>query len=131
MAYTTSTEVIALTGSSLSSSIVDSIISIADGDIDAQLAREGLTISGATPPDIAMASLYLSAALVLERQRVDGTLPDSARVGDMQLSQNIEATIKRYREMAAFFLRAYIAKQKGEDYYTTFTVASIDWTDKA
>ncbi|MHC1602351.1 MAG: hypothetical protein ACXQS4_03880 [Methermicoccaceae archaeon] len=130
MAYTTSTEVIALTGSSLSPSTIDSLIAIADSDIDAQLSREGLSITGSTPPDVSMASLYLSSALVLERQRADGTLPDSAKVGDMQLSQNIEATIKRYREMAANFLRAYIADQKGEDYYTAFMRVEIDWSNK-
>ena len=130
MAYTTSTEVIALTGSSLSSATVDSIISLADDEIDAQLEREGLSITGSTPAQIAVASLYLSSALVLERQRADGTLPDSMRVGDMQMAAKIAESITRYRTLAQYSIQSYISAQKGDEYYTAFERIEIDWTSK-
>ncbi|MHC1597234.1 MAG: hypothetical protein ACXQT3_02845 [Methermicoccaceae archaeon] len=130
MAYTTSAEVIALTGSSLSSATVDSIIAIADDEIDARLEREGLSITGSTPAQIAVASRYLSSALVLERQRADGTLPDSVRVGDMQVAPKIEETITRYRTLAQYSVQSYISAQRGEDYYTAFERVEIDWSGK-
>ncbi|MHC1593536.1 MAG: hypothetical protein ACXQT1_05605, partial [Methermicoccaceae archaeon] len=77
MAYTSAAEVSALTGSSLSTTAINAIIDIADAQLDATLAREGLSITGSTPALVAVASLFLSTAMVLERQRADGTMADS------------------------------------------------------
>ena len=112
MAYCTSTEVIALTGTPLSTTEVEDIIAIADEEIDARLAREGLSISEDAPVLVGIASLYLSSALVLERQRADGTMPDSTRVGELTIRAKLEGQIAEYRMHSDQLLMTYMAAQK-------------------
>ena len=131
MAYTTATEVSALTGSSLSTTALNAIIDMADAQLDAQLAREGLPITGSTPALVAVASLFLSSALVLERQRADGTMADSTKVGDVQLSAKLEEQLTGYRTGAEEHLNQYIAAQKGREYTCAFERAQSDYTDKS
>jgi len=131
MAYTTSTEVAALTGSSLSSDTVSELITLADKEIDASLARDSLSITGSTPALIGVASLYLSSAFVLERQRGDGTLPDSVKAGDMSVLSKISEQIASYRSMAYKTLRDYTTGQLyATTAYVPFARVQQDYTDK-
>jgi len=120
--YCTPDEVIALTGTSLSTDELESLIALADEGIDVLLEREGLSITGSTPVAVQLASLFLTSALVLERQRADATLPDSVRVGEVQMSPKIEGQIAEYRARAEQLITSYIAGQKG---YTAF--ARVHW----
>ncbi|MHC1570342.1 MAG: hypothetical protein ACXQS9_00630 [Methermicoccaceae archaeon] len=130
MAYTSAAEVSALTGSSLSTTAINAIIDIADAQLDATLAREGLSITGSTPALVAVASLFLSTAMVLERQRADGTMADSTGVGDITITAKLEEQLAGYRAGAEAHLNQYIAAQKGDDYTCTFERAQSDNTDK-
>lgn len=126
--YCTPDEVVALTGTSLSTDELESLIALADEEIDALLEREGLSIGEGAPVAVQLASLFLSAALVLERQRTDCTLPDGMRVGEVQVSPKIEGQIAEYRARAEQLITSYISGQKGQDYYTAFARVQINWS---
>ncbi|RLG20946.1 hypothetical protein DRN72_04395 [Methanosarcinales archaeon] len=93
-------DVVALTGTPLSQSEVEDLIAIAEEEIDSVLSREGISFSE-SPPHLYLATLYLSSALVLERE-----LPDSIRLGDLSVS-NTRA--ESYRNLAYKLLREYIS----------------------
>jgi len=113
MGYSTYDDVVALTGTSLTQAEVEKLIEVADEEINSVLSREGISINTSSPPtQIYLASLYLSSALVLERQRTDITMPDSMRLGDLSVSLELEKHIQSYRKMAKETLAQYISLMK-------------------
>jgi len=121
MAYCTAADVVALTGSPLSTSIIESIIEIADDEIDMELQRAGLSVPAQVPTMIELASLHLSAAKVLERQKIDGTSPDSASLGDFKVQNKLDEQIRAFKEKAKSYIDAYIRSQLGVDYLCIFS----------
>jgi|GEM_PF-3448737 hypothetical protein len=95
-------DVVALTGTPLSQSEVEDLIAIAEEEIDSVLSREGISLSSQeSPPHIYLATLYLSSALVLERE-----MPDSIRLGDLSVSNS---RAESYRNLAYKLLREYVS----------------------
>jgi len=116
MAYCTSTELTALTGTSLSSSVQDSIIAQADREIKAKLSLAG--VSAPTSDDtLKSASLNLSIAGVLIRQMNDGTKPAQFKVGDISVSDNIQKAIEQHTNKAWDLVDMYIETHGSYEQY--------------
>jgi len=90
------TEFIALTGTSLSSTIVDAILTAADRQVDVEVQKLG---SPSIPEDALYdAALLYSKALLVDRYRFDGTF--DASTTDYSHKGNTEGMIAAYREQA-------------------------------
>lgn len=109
MAYTTNAKLTLLTGTALSTTIQDAILAQADREIDAKLYEAGLTPPG-SDATLEAASLDLGIAGVFTRHRMDGTQPDSLRVGEVSSSDDIDAAITELKDRAMRLVDAYIAK---------------------
>lgn len=116
MSYCAAQDVTDLTGSELSSTIIDRLITRADNRIKRTLEREELGTTFTTTPDnIAEASAHFAAALVLRRHMVDGTLPATSKVGDLGATVKVEEVIAQHEVDGETYLREYI-DANGEEY---------------
>ena len=109
MAYCTSADVVLLTGTTLdASTVITPMIAQADEEIDAFLSQwgtTGTTGSGA----LKTASIYLTACRVADRERRTYAHPNSLGLGkDLSLSDNVDATIKAWRQVADDAIRSYV-----------------------
>ncbi|HOO04737.1 MAG TPA: hypothetical protein PLJ11_08460 [Methanomassiliicoccales archaeon] len=94
MAYSTTTELKNLTGTVLTDQILSDIIAQADRTIDAKLRKAGIT--SANSDDLKMVSLEYAIAGLFTRYRLDGTKPSSLSLGDLSMSDTIDAAIARH-----------------------------------
>ena len=116
MSYCTNQDVTDITGSSLSATIIDRIIEGSDRLINRHLVQGGLTANPSpTPDDLMDASIHLSAATVLNRHMVDGTLP--AEFTAERLKEKIDAStvIKNYNAIAMQAIEIYIQNNSDSD----------------
>ena len=116
MSYCSNQDVTDITGSSLSTTIIDRIIAGSDRLINRHLVQGGLTANPSpTPDDLMDASIHLSAATVLNRHMVDGTLP--AEFTAERLKEKIDAStvIKNYNAIAMQAIEIYIQNNSDSD----------------
>jgi len=116
MSFCTNQDVTDITGSNLSTTIIDRIIKGSDRLINRYIVQGGLTADPSpTPDDLMDASIYLSAATVLNRHMVDGTLP--AEFTAERLKEKIDAptVIKNYNEIAMQAIELYIKNNSDSD----------------
>ena len=116
MSFCTNQDVTDITGSNLSTIIIDRIIKGSDRLINRYIVQGGLTADPSpTPDDLMDASIYLSAATVLNRHMVDGTLP--AEFTAERLKEKIDAptVIKNYNEIAMQAIELYIKNNSDSD----------------
>ena len=106
MTYCTTAELVNLTGSALSTTILTAVIEQGDREIDTYLAPYGI---GADASACKSASLELAKAGLLDRGRQDGTNPDQSTEGDVSATYQIEAAIKRHRASAFAILDRYVS----------------------
>lgn len=112
MPYSTTADVKALTGTTLNNTTIALLIDQADSEIDVTLSRENLSISGATPPLISLASKYLASALILQRDWASGATPDSYRVGDFSQQTRVLEQIQQFREHGWRAVEEYIRRSQ-------------------
>lgn len=105
MAYCTTTELINITGSARSSTILTDIIAEADRKINTYLKSYG--VNGATCDELKSASLTLSKAGLLEYGLQVGDF--QASNGDFSSSLNVTEAVKALRADAFSILDQYIA----------------------
>jgi len=110
MAYSTHTELAALTGSALAQAVLEAIIAQSDREIDAKLRRAGIT--GADSADLKAVSLEYSIAGLLTRYRMDGTKPASLNIGAFAMSDNIDAAIDEHRKNGDAILEGIIKRNR-------------------
>lgn len=116
MSYCTNQDVTDITGSGLNTTIIDRIIEGSDRLINRHIVQGGLTANPSpTPDDLKDASIYLSAATVLNRHMVDGTLP--AEFTAERLKEKIDAptVIKNYNAIAMQAIEIYIRNNSDSD----------------
>lgn len=92
MAYSTATELKALTGATLEDSVLEAIIAQADRSIDAKLRKAG--IGNADTNDLKMVSLEYAIAGLFTRYRLDGTKPADLKIGDFSMGDGINIAIE-------------------------------------
>lgn len=109
MAYCTTTELINVTGSSRSATILQAIIDEADRKIGAYLKSNGIT--GVAGDDLKSASLTLSKAGLLEYGLQVGDF--QASNGDFSSSLNVTSEVDRLRKETFEILDQYISTTEG------------------
>jgi len=108
MSYCTTAELVNLTGSGLSSTILQAIIDDADREINAYLAPHGLGGSG----DVCKtASLKLSRAGLMQYHRLSGIQPKSVSIGDTTSQDDPDVAIAALRKEAFQVLDLWISTQ--------------------
>ncbi len=125
MSYCTWTQVVNLTGSTLSQTIGDSLIDMAESMIDARLSEEGLgSITGSVPDLVEKACIYLTASLVAQRP---GGMSDlqSFRIGDYsETSRTKVDPAVNFEKIGYSLLEKYIYSVNGD--YTIFRIVGSD-----
>ena len=116
MSYCTTTDLVNLTGSSLSSTILQAIIDDADREINAYLAPHGLSGSGDA---CKTASLKLSRAGLMQYHRLSGIQPKSVSIGDTTSQDDPDVAIKALRAEAFALLDQWVSTQLSVS--TTYT----------
>lgn len=115
MVYCTNQDVIDLTGTSLSTAIIDRLIEGADRKVNRHLTQNDLSTNPSpVPDDIKDASIYFSAAMVLNRHMVDGTLPEQYKAEGLSEKYNVTAVIKGYNAEAMQALKMYAEDQASD-----------------
>ena len=104
MAYCTTTDLVNLTGSARSATVLQAIIDEADRKIGAYLRANSIT--GVAGDDLKSASLTLSKAGLLEYGLQTGDF--QASNGDFSSSLNVTAEVDRLRKEAFGILDQYI-----------------------
>lgn len=116
MVYCTNQDVIDLTGTSLSTAIIDRLIEGADRKVNRYLTENGIaTNPSPVPDDIKDASIFFSAAAVLNRHMVDGTLPAQYSAENLSEKYDVNTVIKGYQADAIQAIRMYIDSQTTDD----------------
>jgi len=114
MTYCSTTELVALSGSTLdATTILTPIIEAADREIDAYLAPHNL--SGSASGACKQASLKLSMAGLLERGLHTGDY--QATSGDFTSSVNVVQAIEANRQRAFVLLDQYVKENKSESIF--------------
>ena len=105
MAYSTYADVLAATGTALPQATVETLIAMADREIDAYLKLYNATGSG-TDPAVMSASLNQSICNVLTRYRMDGT----KEVQTLEFTDKtpVDAAIDSYKKSAYQALKNYV-----------------------
>lgn len=107
MAYCTNAELTALTGTSLSTDILDAIIAQADREINARLSRADIS-APASDDILKAASLNISKAGIITHDRMSGAKTSSIKVGDISMSDNFDAAISSLYAKAWESVDSYI-----------------------
>jgi len=115
MSYCTTTDLVNLTGSSLSSTILQAIIDDADREINAYLAPHGLSGSGDA---CKTASLKLSRAGLMQYHRLSGIQPKSVSIGDSTSQDDPDVAIAALRKEAFQVLDLWISTQLSVNTYS-------------
>lgn len=115
MSYCSNQDVIDITGSSLSTAIIDRIIRGADRKVNRYLRQNNLSTSPSpVPDDVKDASIYFSAATVLSRHMVDGTLPEQYKADNLSEKTDVKTVIQNYERDAQIALKLY-ANENADD----------------
>ena len=109
MSYCTTTDLVNLTGSSLSSTILQAIIDDADREINAYLAPHGL--AGSANDACKTASLKLSRAGLMQYHRLSGIQPKSVSIGDTTSQDDPDVAIAALRKEAFQILDLWVSTQ--------------------
>lgn len=107
MTYCTTDELVLLTGSAVSSTVLVAIIEQGDREIDAYLSPLGT--SGAASGACKSASLKLAMAGLIDYSVQHGDRADSLAAGDTTETLKINEMIARYRADAFALLDQYVA----------------------
>lgn len=116
MSYCSETELINLTGSMLSSTVLTEIINQADREIKTKLAQTEIS-APASDDKLKAASLNLSIVGILTRMRLDGSKPGSLRIGDISVGDNLDAAIAEFMGRAWASVESYIKTHGTYDRY--------------
>ena len=106
MTYCTTAELVNLTGSTLSTTILTAVIEQGDREIDTYLAPYGV---GADASACKSASLELAIAGLLVRGQMDDTRPDTFAEGDYSQHINIDISVAAHRKTAFAILDRYVS----------------------
>lgn len=104
--YCTYAEVLAMTGTAYPQVTVESIIVLADKELNARLAALGHT-AAYTDVGLQEAGLNLTLARLLTRMRMDGTKPDMLTMGGLTMKDGVDAAIAGHRAAADVLIAAY------------------------
>jgi hypothetical protein len=114
MAFCTNQDVIDLTGTDLDTAIIDRLIEPGDRKIKRFLRQQGLgTDPSPVPDDLKDASMHYTAALVLRRHMVDGTLPAEYRAEGLTEKVSVGQVIAEYNRIADDAVKKYVQDQVG------------------
>jgi len=121
MSFCTRNDVVDITGTSLNDDIlgqqtIDRIIKGSDRLINAKIVQGGLIADPSpAPDDLITASIHMSAATVLNRHMVDGTLPQEYTAEGLKEKVDVNTVIKNYNTIAKEAIELYIKNNSDSD----------------
>ncbi len=125
MGYSTVEDVRDLTDTPLEDEEILRFITRADRQINISLRRENIDIPATPYPDeIIESSGYSSAASILKKHKIDGTLPDSINISGASASISVDEVIADYETKAANYLSDYMSA-KGK-IFTGYAIVGRD-----
>lgn len=110
--YCSADELTNLTGTPLSTTILNGIIDQSDRKIKSRIKRAGLS-PAASDDDLKAASLELSKAGIITHNRMTGTQTKSIKVGDIAIQDDIDVAIAGHMADAWESVDAYIVRNTG------------------
>jgi hypothetical protein len=110
--YCAYTDLQYLTGSTLSQTILEAIITQAESKLDGMFKQANVT-GVAGNATCQAAALELSIAGLLTRGRMDGTKPASIHMGDLSMSDDIDAAIAYHMGEAKRLVELYVTQVNG------------------
>ena len=109
MAYSTSTDLTLLTGTSLSLDNQDAIIDQADREIRSRIQAAGLS-PPAADEDLRAASLNLAKVGVMTYNRINGTQTNSITIDGISIADDLDKAIEALRVEAWASVDSYVAR---------------------
>lgn len=113
MSYCTYADIVAHTGTELQQAVVEALIADADRRINVRLRAGGIVPMG-TADELTAASIALTTAAVITRQRIDGSSPSSVSVGGASMSDDKDALVAQLTREAEELLTSYISGLRGD-----------------
>ena len=112
--YCTAEDVILITGTTTAADIITAQIEVADREIDTRIRAAGLVPPTDTTPDLLRdASANLTAALIINRGRIELSRPPSLSLGgDISFSTSPDTEITRHETRAYQYLAAWISAER-------------------
>ena len=112
--YCTTDDVILITGTTTATDIIAAQIGVADREIDTRIRAAGLVPPTDTTPDLLRdASANLTAALIINRGRIELSRPVSLGLGgDISISTSPDTEIARHETRAYQYLAAWISAER-------------------
>ena len=108
MSYATVSDVRNLISTSLTDTEIEQIISLAEKWIDGELTIQSVSSSGSASSLLTLASAYKAAAIIANRARTDGDLPDSLSAGDLSQKVDVSELVEHFEKEAEKYLKLYI-----------------------
>lgn len=111
--YCTTDDVVLITGTATTADVIAAQIAVADRDIDARIRAAGLVPPAEDTPDLLRdASANLTAALLINRGRIELSRPNSSSLGEISFSTSPDTEIARHEALAAQYLAAWISAER-------------------
>jgi len=107
----TTDEIVALTGTELDNSVISSLISMAESEVTSFLNLSGITSYDSTDFDNAVRKI--AVAHVIQRHKLDGTMPANLNIGGMSMSHDPDGAIKMLYDEARDILKRIMRKNAG------------------
>lgn len=101
----------ALTGTTLDDVTLLSIQSVAEQLITEEITSNSSVTIEAGNATLASASTYITAAMIMQRQKIDGTTPSSYRAGNYSEETKIDSTINLFWTTGWNYVGKYVRKQ--------------------
>lgn len=107
----TTSELTALTGTELTEATLNTIISTAQSEVTTMLNLFGISTYDSTDFDNAVKKI--AVALIIQRHKLDGTMPDNLSIGGINVSHNPDGAIKILYDQALNIVQKIALKNAG------------------
>lgn len=124
--YCTTDDVVLITGTATAADVIAAQIAVADRDIDARIRAAGLVPPAGAAPDLLRdASANQTAALLINRGRIELSRPNALSLGEISFSASPDTEIARHEALAMQYLAAWISVEREAQGKTSVIIAVV------